>query len=352
MRKSRAVLGSIIVTALLLTVANLVYPSATRILLNILWFVSLSVAFMFLAMGIMAIFGMKKEVGRMLEILMEGSFSVLDVIDFIKQTIRLFVEKIKEILLSVAPMFSYIIAIAMYLGALYLYKMVGRTYDVTILTVVVTVTGISLLSLLNLPGRGDLTKTGWKYDFAKKINRSFVDSFEVVLFVFFLTMDSTHLFYVPADLNIPLHANFFGYDLMLRGFNLNDGRITLIVVAISIVVEVIRNVLKIVYSARNYYSALLETEPENNTTEHQRFQNIKKATRKAFAESRDDLIRFIAFTTILLFVFVIFPRLKLLSMMTANITLLMFDLTFTARLLTHKQGTDLISRLLDKLLKL
>ena len=351
-RKSRLILTLLIASALLLTVGNMVYPSATKIVLNILWFTALSVAIMFIAMGIMAILGMKKEVGRLLEIFMEGSFSVMDLIDFIKQVLRLFMEKVKEALLNIAPLFSYILAISLYLGTLYLYKLVGKSFDVTALTIFITVAGISLLTLINLPGRSKLIKTGWRHEFGKKINKAFINSFEVVLFVFFLTMDSTQLFYVPPDLNVQLHAQVGGYDLMLRGFKLNDARITLVIIAIAIVVEVVRNILKIIYSSRTYYTSWLETEPQNNSTDRQRYQNIKKSVRLAFAESKDDLVRFVSFTTVLIIVFITFPRLKLMSMATASITLLFFDLIFPVRLLTRERNRDLISVILEKILKI
>lgn len=351
-RKSRLILTLLIAFALLLTIGNLAYPSATKIVLNILWFTALSVAIMFVAMGIMAILGMKKEVGQLLEIFMEGSFSVMDLIDFIKNVFKLFIEKVKEALLNLAPIFSYILAISLYLGTLYLYKLVGKSFDVTALTIFISLAGVALLSYINLPGRNTLTQTGWKFEFGKRVNKAFINSFEVVLFVFFLTMDSTSLFYVPPDLNVPLRAQIGDYDLMLRGFRLSDVKITLIIIATAIVVEVFRNILKIIYSSRKYYHSWLQEEPQNNSTDRQRYQNIKKSVRLAFAESKDELVRFISFTTALIIVFIMFPRLKLLSMATASITLLVFDLIFTVRLLTRTRNRDLITVILEKTLKI
>jgi len=351
-RKSRLILVLLIAFALLLTIGNLVYPSATKIVLNIIWFTSLSVAIMFIAMGIMAILGMKKEVGRLLEIFMEGSFSVMDFVDVIKQVVKLFIEKVKEALLNLAPFFSYILAISLYLGILYLYKLVGKSFDVTGLTIFISATGVALLSYINLPGRNNLVKTGWRYEFGKRVNKSFIDSFEVVLFVFFLTMDSTRLFYVPPDLNVPLHANVLGYNLMDRGFTLTDAKTTLIIIAVAIVTEVIRNLLKIAYSSRKYYVSWLENDPQNNSTDRQRYQNIKKAVRLTFADFKDDLVRFVSFTTVLIIVFVTFPRLKLMSMAVASITLLLFDLIFPIRLLARTRNRDLLSVILEKTLKI
>lgn len=342
----------LIAFALLLTIGNMAYPSATKIVLNILWFTALSVAIMFIAMGIMAILGMKKEVGQLLEIFVEGSFSVMDLIDFIKQVFKLFFEKVKEAFLNLAPLFSYIMAISLYLGTLYLYKLVGKSFDVTALTIFISIMGVALLSYINLPGRNNLIKTGWRHEFGNKVSKAFVNSFEIVLFVFFLTMDSTHLFYVPPDLNVPLRAQIGNYDFMLRGFKLNDAKITLIIIATAIIVEVLRNILKIVYSSRKYYTSWLETEPQNNLTDKQRYQNIKKSVRLTFAEFKDDLIRFVSFTTVLVIVFITFPRLKLMSMAVASITLLVFDLVFPVRLLTRTRNQDLISVILEKTLKI
>ncbi|MFH1295508.1 MAG: hypothetical protein ABIH84_02940, partial [bacterium] len=201
-RKSQLILIGLIAAALLLTIGNLVYPSITRIILTVLWFTSLSVAIIFIAMGIMAILGMKKEVGRLMEVFLEGSFSVMDLVDFIKQVFKLFGDKVREALLNLAPLFSYIAAISLYLAILYLYKFVGRQYDVTALTIALSALGVAFLSLINLPGKNNLSKTGWRSEFGKRLNKSFTDSFEVALFVFFLTMDSTHLFYIPSYLNV------------------------------------------------------------------------------------------------------------------------------------------------------
>ncbi len=351
-RKSRLILITFIAFVLILTIGNMVYPSATKIVLNVMWFTALSVAIIFIAMGIMAILGMKKEVGKLMEIFMEGSFSVMDLIDFIKQVVKLFIEKVKEALLNLAPLISYILAISLYLGTLYLYKLVGKSFDVTAMTVVISMAGVALLAYINLPGRNNLIKTGWRYEFGKRVSKAFIDSFEVVLFVFFLTMDSTRLFYVPPDLNVPLHAKILGYDLMERGFKLVDAKTTLILIAVAIVVEVIRNILKIAYSSRKYYVSWLESEPQNNVTDRQKYQNIKRAIRLTFADFKDDLVRFVSFTTVLIIVFITFPRLKLMSMAVASLTLLVFDLVFPVRLSVRTRNRDLISVILEKTLKI
>lgn len=350
--KSKLFLLATIAFVLLLSIGNMVYPSATKIVLNALWFTSVSFAILFMAMGIMAILGMKKEVGKILEIFLESSFSVMDLIDLIRQIAKLFIEKVKESLLTLAPLFSYIIATSLYLTTLYLYKLVGKNFDVTILTILLTILGVGLLGVLNLPNKFALTKTTWRHQFIKKVNTTFVDALEVVLFVFFLTMDSTNLFYVPGNLNVPLRAEFLGYNLMERGLTMDGIKITIILITISIIAETTRNALKIIYSSRKYYLSWLETEPQNNLTDKQKYQNIKKAVRLAFVDFKDELIRFLAFTTALIIVFLTLPRLKLLSMATASVTSWVLDLIYPSRLSVRAQNRDLVSRMLAKLLKI
>lgn len=330
----------------------MVYPSATKIILNTLWFTSVSFAILFMAMGVMAILGMKKEVGKILEVFLESSFSVMDLVDFIRQVAKLFVEKLKEALLTLAPLFSYILATSLYLTTLYLYKLVGKNFDVTILTIILTTLGVGLLGFLNSPNKFALTKTSWKHQFVKKLNATFVDALEVVLFIFFLTMDSTNLFYVPENLNVELKAQIFNYNLMERGFNINGIKITIILVAISVIAETTRNALKIIYSSRKYYLSWIETQPQTNLTDKHKYQNIKKSIRLAFADFKDELIMFLAFTTALIIVFLTLPRLKLLSMATASITSWALDLIYPSRLSVRTQNRDLLSRILAKLLRI
>ncbi|MFH1295314.1 MAG: hypothetical protein ABIH84_01925, partial [bacterium] len=91
---------------------------------------------------------------------------------------------------------------------------------------------------------------------------------------------------------------------------------------------------------------------QNNSNDRQRYQNVKKSIRLAYAEAKDELVRFVSFTTALVIVFIMFPRLKLLSMAVASVTLLIFDLVFPARLMVNAKRQDLISNLLAKTLKI
>lgn len=88
--------------------------------------------------------------------------------------------------------------------------------------------------------------------------------------------------------------------------------------------------------------------PENDLDKSKLF---KDSIRKGFSESKDDLIKFIAFTTVLFALFMFFPRLKLLSVVIASITALCMDMIIPARL-SQAKGEDLFSRLVTKIFKL
>jgi len=350
-KKSLTFIVVVILFGFLLTVGNLVWPNATKIVLNFLWFLLLSMVILFVTMGILVVFGMKKEVGKLLDMLLEGSMSIMDFINFLREVVILFVKRIKEILLFLTPFLSYVLAATVYLMVLYLYKLVGKYYDVTLLTVFLTMLMVVAVGLFNMPTESDIKKIGWRYDFAKRLKDSFSDALEVVIFIFFITMDSTHLFYVPAELNIPLHAQFMQYDFMERGFRLDQARVTLIVITVAIISETVRSILRIVVVALKYYRQSFSEPSEFAMTDNQKYLRIKQAIRKSFAEAKDDLVKLISFTTILVSVFLLFPRLKLFSMAMASLTVLAMDLVIPARLSVTK-GKDLVSRVLEKALRL
>ncbi len=340
-------LAAITIT-LLLFVGKMVYPNATNIVLNTLWFVFFSITIIFIIMGILIIFGLKKEVSTLLDMILEGSFSVLDFIQALKDFFALLKKRVKELLLIIAPVFSYVLAVAIYLMFLYLYKLVGKYYDVTLLTVFLTVFLFSVIGIFTKPNLSGLEKRGWKDDFFRKIKTTFTDSLEVVVFIFFLTMDSTKLFFVPEELNVPLEAKVFGFNLMARGFTLDHAKVTLTIIIIAITTEIIRNMLRIIVAARKYYLESLRIEPWEIRGDKQRYLIIKDSIRKSFGDAKDDLLKFITFTTVLLMVFIAFPRLKLLSMAVASLTSFVLDLLIVERLSSVREN-DLISRILTKI---
>lgn len=322
---------------------SLLSPTALNIILDVLRVLSIAVVAIFLVLGVLVVIGLRKEASRILDILLEGSLSLIDIIEFLKILYRRFVDMLKEFMLYITPVLAYIFAAIIYIGLLVVFKTIGRSYDVTLFTIIITIILVTTVALLNRKKTDvDLALT-----YGQKIGaifkRSFVDSFEVVLLVFFLTIDSTKLFFLPESLNVKIMSSFQGYNLMLRGFTTaNRLNWTINIVAVAIISEIIRYAMRIVALARKF-SATLE--------EPRRVQRIKLGVRMAFNNAKNDIVRFITFTTVLFSVFLIFPRLKLLSLAITSLTNLLMDIFFPERL-TISRGTDLLSRVIDKVFKL
>jgi type IV secretory pathway VirB3-like protein len=188
----------------------------------------------------------------------------------------------------------------------------------------------------------------WKDFFKQRFRRGFIDGSEVLLFVFFLTMDSTKLLFLPARLNIPIKAALAGNDLMVKGFVFqNNFKFTLTLIVVSISIEILRNVLRVVVSAEENYR-LLFLENMQKAEKSRLITLVKLAVRRSFNDAKDDLMRFITFTTILFIAFLFFPRLKLLTLVVASVGNLTLDMFIRSRLMNQKSD-DLISRCLDKL---
>jgi len=185
------------------------------------------------------------------------------------------------------------------------------------------------IGLLNRASRKRVDTGTWFSAFNKKFQSVFADAMEVAVFVLFLTMDSTALFFLPSSLNIPLRAELFGFDLMVRGWDFSHGvQFTLTIVMITVV---------------NQY---IGSTNEKLSTGDQ----IKHAIRQSFEANKDDVVKFITYFTILIFVFLAFPKLKLLSMATASAVGLLLDFMYRDRM-SVKRGEDLISRIITKVFK-
>lgn len=324
-------------------------PTVFFAILNFFWISFLIIAAVFLLLGTLVIVGMKSEVSRILDMVLEGGLTVLDFIDFLRAIVRNFIALIKEFILFAVPLFSFIAAGVVYLALLYVYKTVGAQNDVTWFTIVITFSLVFIVGYLNRPLLvEEPVELTWSKKVAKKFKAFFNDSLEVVIFIFFLTLDSTKFFFIPPRLNVELHAELGNYNLMERGFLID--RITIILVVAAIVIEVFRNILRVIVGAFVYYK-----EGQNlNITQNLNYRALhifKESIRKSFTNLKDDLMRLLTFTTFLIFVFLLFPRLKLLAMTITSITFLLLDFIFPARMTTRVKSTDLVSRILSKLFK-
>jgi hypothetical protein len=343
----RYLVGVIVVLGLFIAF-GILFPSAAAVILNIIWVTLFAVVITFLTLGILVVVGLREEVSNILDILLEGSLTVIDAIDLLKKAWTKLKELIREFVVFAAPVLAYIVAFIIYITGLVIYKKIGGTYDITGFTVLVTIFMIAGVGYLNRPTRVP-TKLKWEWlnTSLAKFHRSFTDGLEVVLFIFFLTMDSTNLFFLPKNLNHPLDAKIGFYDLMKRGFDLTDNtQVTITLIIITIVVEIVRNVLRVIAMARKYSREIAEnTSPEKMMST--RSIRIKDSIRKSFADAKDELTKFIAFNTVLLIVFLLFPRLKLLTLAVASLTGFALDFILSGRM-TIKEGEDLISRVLSK----
>lgn len=343
-------LASLIVLAGLFLAGNLLFPEAMSVIGNIVGVILIVVVVIFFAIGIMVIVGLKKEANSILDVLLEGSLTIIDILDFIKLVYRRFVEVLKDFVLYVTPVIAYVLNFLLYVLVIYIYKSVGINHDVTYLTIGLTFLMVMGFGIVNKPSNSEVDPNKWKSQFMARFKMAFIDGLEVLLFVFFLTMDSKNLFFLPEHLRIEIKAQVFNYDLMVRSFHYSDSiRITTALVTITVVLEIFRNILKVIAAARMNYSMGLR-----NLSMEQKVSKstlIKAALRKTFVDLKDDLIKFITYNTVLFAVFMLFPRLKLLTLVVASVSNLILDFIMPSRL-TRQRSSDLISRLLIKFFKL
>ncbi|HSX39783.1 MAG TPA: hypothetical protein VLI92_04325 [Candidatus Saccharimonadales bacterium] len=352
-KRAFGILVAILVVLIIMGLIGFYAPTVFFAILNFFWISLIAITVIFLFLGTLVIIGMKSEVSRILDFLLEGSLTVIDFIDFLREVIHNFIETVKEFILFAVPVFSVLAAFLVYMLLLYVYKTVGSQNDVTWFTVVITFTLIFLVGVLNRPVLQDENEVkSWIKQVGERFKFVFNDSLEVVIFIFFLTLDSTNLFFLPDKLNVPLHAMLGDYDLMKRGFTLNNHlRTTVILIVLAIVIEIVRNVLRVVVGAFIYY----RQGQMQRVTQGLNIRGLdifKESIRKSFFDLKNDLLRFITFTTFLIFVFLLFPRLKLLAVAVTSLTFLLLDFVFPERFSVHKKSTDLVSRILGTVFKI
>lgn len=344
------ILLTALISVVLLILSNLLFPTATSILFNIIWAVLLAVVLVFIFVGVMIIIGLRKEASSLLDILLEGSLTLVDFIDFFKELYKRFLITLKEFIIYSAPFYGYIINLFIYIALIFLYKYIGKDYDVTALTFILTISLITIVSILNKNQKSNSNsgEIPWVMVFKQKFREGFSDGIEVMVFIFFITMDVEKLFFLPESLHIHLKATLGDFDLMTRGFVFDSHfRTTLTLIIIATTVEIFRNVLRIIAAALIYY----RTDTVDNLETLNFSARVKKSIRKSFIEIKDELVIFVTYTTFLLFVFILFPRLKLLTLAIASVTSLVLDIIMPSRLKPEPKN-DLIARTLIKVLRL
>jgi hypothetical protein len=348
-KKVFSLLSTLIVIVGLLIVIGILFPVMVALILNTLWIVLVTLVVIFFVLGLLVILGMRKEVGRVLDAFLEGSLRIIDFLDLLRDLWRQFVELVKEFLIFAAPFFAYVAALLIYVILLLIYKSIGKDHDVTYLTIILTFVSLVIFGIVSKP-RVDTGDEKWSKKFGKRFRAGLIDGFEVVLFIFFLTMDSTKIFFLSPDLNVPLHAKMGDFDFMVKSIDYKGyTRITLNLIIATIIIEIVRNILRIFALSRMYYLEYLATpiSEENKSL----MAIIKNSIRKSFDDSKDDVMKFITLNTVLFAVFLFFPRLKLLALTVSSATNLLLDLFIRTRL-TTKKNTDLISRTITKVFNL
>ncbi len=301
----------------------------------------------FFLIGLLVIMGLRSQALNLMDEVVDNSLGFFDAAKLVwKALYQVMVESFEifeSILRKLLPFITFGLALIIYFGLMYLYKSVAASgAEVTFLTIVLTVVLVGISGALH-PGTEHI-KDANERSFNEQFSHYFRDSFEIVLFVFFMTMDSTNLFFLPERLNVELHASLGQYNLMTRGLSIDDTiGFTINLIIATVAVELIRKALSVFAKASKYLS-------------HYRKQaNLKRsaislAMRQSFRDNSDEMIRFVTFTVILILVFLIFPRLKLLAMLVASLTSLGVDLVMPNRL-TKKYQPDIIGKILAKIFK-
>lgn len=354
------IICAIIGALLLLVLLGIFSPQYFLTIVNVLWLLLLIFIIVFIFLGVLVVVGLKEDVTKILDIFIEGSLQFIDVANFFKKLASEFKRKLQELLIFLTPLFAIAITTAIYFGLIYLYKYIGKNYDVTLLTVILTAVIISIFGFINSPrAPKQEIKSSWFDTFKSKLGANFRDASEIMIFVFFITMDSERLFFLPEELNVLLRAQVGDYDLMHRGISPDHIVTTLSIIGITILIEVLRKGIKMFYVAIDYYrDATAKLGPRvtpsptgglNVEKKYSRADILKEAIRVSYENTKDDFARFMAYTTVLIIVFVFFPRLKLLAMLVTSVTMLLLDIIITDRLKYEGSDEDLISKLMGKI---
>ncbi len=358
-RYSRFV-SAIVILILLLVLAGGILaftaPATFSAVISAFWMIIFCTVALFLVLGILVMVGLKEQVKQILDIFVEGSLSIVDIMNFLKMAVTFIVDVIKQVIYFIIPAIAYLLGAVVYFGLIYAYKWVGKQFDVTLFTIFLAAALVVVTGFLNKrakdEGKSDLT---WGRKIQLRFKDFIGDAIEVVLFVFFLTMDSTKLFFLPQDLNVEIHAavNLSAnetYNLMVRGWSVDSMlRTTLTLVMTAVGIEIVRFALRIVAAGYEFYKEINEYVGETNQKMTGSDQ-IKWALRQSFEVHKDDVIRFITYTTFIIIVFLFFPRLKILAMAVASLTMVIMDIFMRDRLVI-KKGNDLFSKLVSFLFR-
>ena len=346
------VIGGFALFIVILILLGIFKPSLFFAIINIFWFVIFITALTIVTLGTLTFLGRKEEAKRIINMFLEGSMTVIDIVEFLGDLWRTFVQLTKDAILIAIPYFGVVLAGLVYYLIILAFKVTGKYTDVTIPTIVLSVVVTFAAGAMVAPRKTEtFSRLSIRLREALvKFKRTFVDSFEVVIFLLFLTIDSTNLFFLPEGLNQEVRATVGDYDLMVRGFVLSDHTgTTFRIIAVVVSLELLRRLVKVGATFRKYYRNLDLLASLEEISTMRTSKKVKLALRKTAAVVSDDFLMFAAFTVFITLVFLLFPRLKLVALISASVAALILDLVFPARL-TFEGSNDLLSRIFQKIL--
>lgn len=302
---------------------------------------------LFVILGFLVIIGFGKEVKYFLTTTFHGIMQVFLIAKVLRNIYRWIIKLLQRIMFFLSPFIAAAIAMFVYYLLMYLYKYVGLSHDVTGLTVLLTILLTVAIRLFPRVSSDSKEKTFWTLWF-EKTSRILFDFFELMVFVFFITLDWVNVPFLPPRLWVEITAYLSEYDLMIRGVNFHYSFFfTIWLAGFAFFAEFIRQAFKIIHRSRYYYVTLKTSQPFKS-----RLDLFEEAVSESFYYSLADLVTFFGYTTVVTVTFFLFPRLKLLSLIFFSLTSLAMDIIRPAHVPVGTPPQDLLTRIIIKTLNL
>lgn len=331
---------------LLVLVGGIIYflsPTLFNIIFNVLRGLLVGLVILFVLVTFLVLIGLREQAAELIHRIIDGSLTSIDLYEALRRFGKNVWKRIKKMFRNLAPLYALVINLYLYFALMFLFRFVGSMYDVTLFTIVLTFSLVLLTAFLTRPKKQKTADT-----FRQDFTANFTDFFEIMLFVFFLTIDIEHLFFLPDALQVPLEAQIGDYNLMVRGINIYDHfGTTLNIILFIVIIELTRRALGFYIMAKDYQK---ELEANNYNGD---VPILKLSLQRSLHGNIDDIIKFVTYITFVVFVFLFFPRLKLLAMAVASLAALFADFLFVDRLrATPEKKQDLIGRIINKLFRI
>jgi len=129
-RYSRFVTGVVLLFVVVLVLGGvlaLVSPTTFSAIIDAFWFFMFSLVLIFLILGVLIMIGLKEQVRQIVDIFVEGTLSIVDIMNFLKMALKFILEILKQVAEFLVPIFAFLLGAAIYFGLIYLYKWVGKS---------------------------------------------------------------------------------------------------------------------------------------------------------------------------------------------------------------------------------